>query len=293
MTIKNLVISGGGSTFIQTLGAIQHLEQENFLNLNSIEKIYGTSAGAIVAIFIALKYDWPTLNDYIIKRPWHKTFPISIKQIFEAFSKKGLLDFSFFETSFKPLFKAKDLDLNITFKQFFEYSKIELHFFTYNLTDMKTIDLSHLTHPDLPVLKGLHMSGSLPIFMAPVFYEGKCYIDGGIQANYPMNLCLNAGNKEEETMGFANEYNDDSKLDIDEESNILSFIFSFIFRIIWEVSTDLKQKKIKNEVKYPVDSLNMEKLIQAMSSSEIRIDLLQSGVDASKAFLHSLPPKEN
>ena len=50
MTIKHLVISGGGPTLIQVLGAIQHLETNDFLHMSTIETIYGTSAGAIIPI---------------------------------------------------------------------------------------------------------------------------------------------------------------------------------------------------------------------------------------------------
>ena len=78
MTIKNLVISGGGPIMIQILGAIQHLEENNFIDRNNIETIYGTSAGAIVAVLLCLKYDWETINDYIIKRPWQDVFTIKV-----------------------------------------------------------------------------------------------------------------------------------------------------------------------------------------------------------------------
>ncbi len=58
MTIKHLVLSGGGPVMIQLLASIQHLESTNFIDLKNIETIYGTSAGAIVAILICLKYEW-------------------------------------------------------------------------------------------------------------------------------------------------------------------------------------------------------------------------------------------
>ena len=77
MTIKHLVISGGGPSMIQTLGVIQHLEDQAFICLKNIESIYGTSSGAIVGVLISLGYDWETINDYIIKRPWQDVFNIS------------------------------------------------------------------------------------------------------------------------------------------------------------------------------------------------------------------------
>ena len=70
MTIKNIVIPGGGALGFQYLGALQKLEKENFWKIENIESIYGTSVGAIIGAFICLKYDWETLNKYIIERPW-------------------------------------------------------------------------------------------------------------------------------------------------------------------------------------------------------------------------------
>ena len=67
MTIKHLVMSGGGPTMLQTLGALNYLVINNFVDLENIETIYGTSAGAIIGVCIALKFDWDTINDYIIK----------------------------------------------------------------------------------------------------------------------------------------------------------------------------------------------------------------------------------
>ena len=91
MTIKHLVISGGGPNLIQTLGALQHLEKNKFIDLNNIETIYGTSAGAIVGTMICMKFDWETINDYIIKRPWQDVFKITVDKILEAYTKKVFL----------------------------------------------------------------------------------------------------------------------------------------------------------------------------------------------------------
>jgi predicted acylesterase/phospholipase RssA len=137
MTIKHLVLSGGGPTMIQTIGSIQYLEEHHFLNLNDIKSIYGTSAGTLVAILICLKFDWETINDYIIKRPWQDVFKINVQNIFDAYTKRGIYDEKVIEKCFKPLFDAKDISLTITLEEFYEYSKIELHFFTFEVNEFE------------------------------------------------------------------------------------------------------------------------------------------------------------
>jgi len=286
-TIKHLVIAGGGQTLMQSLGAICYLDQQKFLSLNQIESIYGTSAGAILAAMLALKFEWDTLNDFILKRPWHKTFPISIHQCLEAYSKKGFFDETAFRKVFKPLFDAKDISLDITLKEFYELTHVNLHIFTFEVMTFEKVELSHVSYPDLSLIKALHMSSALPIVFDPVFMDGKCYIDGGLNCNYPLEDCLNKGVNEDEVVGFCNEYKKDEKSQIDEDSNIINFIVSFFFKMVGAFSTDKRQKKIANEVRYEADAINVDILMDALYSFESRQLLFKSGEDAAKQFLLS------
>ena len=61
MTIKHIVISGGGPTGFLSYGAIRYLAKEKFWNLADISSIYGCSIGAYIAIIISFfcHYYWP------------------------------------------------------------------------------------------------------------------------------------------------------------------------------------------------------------------------------------------
>ena len=139
--IKHLVISGGGPTMIQTLGSIQHLEENKFIDINNIETIYGTSAGAIIGVLICLKYDWTTLHDYIIKRPWQEVFPINIQNIFDAYTKKGIFDDKTVIKCFKPLLDAKDIPMDINLEDFHKLTNVELHMFSFEINEYKVQDI--------------------------------------------------------------------------------------------------------------------------------------------------------
>ena len=88
MTIKHIVISGGGPLGFRYLGALEKLEKENFWKIDNIESIYATSIGAIIGVFLGLKYDWDTLNKYLIERPWHDAIKVNAKQIFDSYFNK-------------------------------------------------------------------------------------------------------------------------------------------------------------------------------------------------------------
>jgi len=287
MTIKHLVISGGGPIMVLVLGAIQHLEQNNYVDIKNIESIYGTSAGAIVGVLICLKYDWETINDYIIKRPWQDVFPIKVQNIFDAYTKKGIFDIKTIEKCFKPLLDAKDIPMDINLENFYNLTKIELHLFSFEINEYKVHDISYLTHPNLSLMLAIQMTCALPVLVTPVCIDDKCYIDGGMSCNYPLNFCITSGKIPDEILGFKNKYSD-KKDSINLESTLLDFLLSFLFKAVLSVNTDHSQPQIKNEVICDVQYLTFNVLRNALSDIETRRDLFKNGTETADNFLSRL-----
>ena len=73
-TIKHLVISSGGPAGFTMYGALRYLNKEGVWNINNIKTIYGTSVGTCIAIFLSLNYDWDTIDNFLLKRPWSKIY---------------------------------------------------------------------------------------------------------------------------------------------------------------------------------------------------------------------------
>jgi predicted acylesterase/phospholipase RssA len=295
MTIKHLVLSGGGPIMIQLLGALQHLESTNFIDLKNIESIYGTSAGAIVGILICLKheYDWETINDYIIKRPWKDVFKIKVEKILESYSKKGIFDIKTIEKCFKPLFAAKDIPMNITLENFYKYSNIELHMFAFEVNEFKIEDISYLTHPKLELFTAIQMTCCLPVLLAPVCLDDKYFIDGGIVCNYPLNYCINSGKNEDEILGFKNKYDEDKKNHINSDSTLLDFLMCFFFKILYSLNTENLQKIIKNEFICKADKMSVEIMKNSLYNIDVRKTLFDNGIEDAKEFLSKLNNNDN
>jgi predicted acylesterase/phospholipase RssA len=288
MTIKNLVISGGGPIMLQILGAIQFLEKNKFLDINNIETIYGTSAGAMIGLCLCLKFDWETINDYFIKRPWQEVFSIKVENIFDAYTRKGIFDIKTIEKCYKPLFDAKDIPIDINLEELYNLSKIELHMFTFEINEYKTQDISYLTHPKLSVLTAIQMSCALPILITPVFLHDKCYIDGGVSCNYPLKYCIDSGKNADETLGFKINYGNNKNI-IGEEATILDFLFYYLFKAIFSVNTDNIQPVIKNEVLLDVDTCSVTfHMFSALTRMEDRKEWFNNGIKSSANLLTSL-----
>ena len=295
MTIKHLVLSGGGPIMIQLLGAIQHLEANKFIDFKNIESIYGTSAGAIVGLLICLKndYDWETINDYIIKRPWHDLFKIKVDKILETYSKKGIFDLKTIEKCFKPLFDAKDISMEITLEDFYKYSNIELHLFSFEVNEFKVEDISYLTHPKLSLLTAIQMTSCLPILVTPVCIDDKFFIDGGIVCNYPLKNCIDSGKNPDEILGFKNKYDNEKKSHINSDSTLLDFLMCFFFKVIYSLNTDNHQPFIKNEFLCKADKMSVEMLKNSLSSVDVRKILFNNGIEDAKEFLAKLENMED
>jgi len=265
MTIKHLVISGGGPIMIQVLGAIQHLEKNEIVDMKNIESIYGTSAGAIVGVLICLKFDWETINDYIIKRPWQDVFPIKVQNIFDAYTKKGIFDLKTIEKCFKPLLHAKDIQMDINLEDFYKLSNIEL----------------------LSLMTAVQMTSGLPVLVTPVCIDNKCYIDGGMACNYPLNYCIESGKNPDEILGFKNKYSEE-KENVNSDSTMLDFLLSFLFKAVFSVNTEHNQQQIKNEVICDAQYLSFDVLKNALSNVEVRRDLFKNGTETAVNFLSKL-----
>jgi predicted acylesterase/phospholipase RssA len=286
MTIKHLVISGGGPTMIKSLGACQYLEENNFWKIDNIQTIHGTSAGALVGAMLCLKYDWETINSYIIDRPWNDAFPFNIKSIMDAYTNRGIFGRKATEIVFKSLLLGKDLSLDITLKEFYDYSKIELYMYSFEINNFKMESISYKSYPDLPLLTALQMTSAVPILISPVCVDGKCFIDGAVVSNYPLDFCLDVVEDTTEILGFKNDYGEKKQSNnINEDSTLLDYIMTFLYKLIFQLNTEDKQTRIENEVLYSAQYLSFEYIKSVLSSSEIRKEFLQSGTQSATDFL--------
>lgn len=291
MPIKHFVISGGGPLGLRYLGALEKLEKEGVWQFDTIESIYGTSIGAIVGAFICLKYDWATLNTYIIERPWHEAFKINAKQIFDSYYNKGLFDKKLAEIIFKPLLQAKDLNLNITLKEFYEFSKIDLHIFTFELNRFETVEFSHKTHPDFSLLQALTMSSALPGIFMPTIIDNKCYIDGGLMCNYPLNQCLREHTNKDEILGIKISFNKETdnfnNVEVTTESSLLDYIMCLTINSMNFIRNTVVSENIDNTVRcYVTDNpLTIDIIQESIKNQEFRRQWIKQGEEDAVKFM--------
>lgn len=277
--IKHLVISGGGVIGFSFYGLLRETEKEGIWNIHDIQTIYGTSVGSIIGVFLALKYDWETLDNYLIKRPWHNVYKFSMDSLFLAFHTKGLLDKKIIEDTFSPLFKGKDIDIHVSLKEFYEITNIELHIFSTDINTFNLIDFSYKTHPEWSVIDAVYCSCSLPILFQPIIKNNICYCDGGFIANYPVKQCIENGAIPSEIFGMSRNSIFDETSKITENSTLIDYILNLLYKTIDKVLNHKKDYIIKKEVFIKCPPLSIYDIYETASSMEKRLELIAKGVE--------------
>jgi len=278
---KHLVIAGGGSLTIKTLGTLQYMLENSIIHYDDIESIYATSAGALVGVGFALKMDIRLVTNYIINRPWEDMFQITPSHIYNLYSKKGIFDKSCIVKFIQPLLDFKNIDINITLADFFILTNIELHMFAIELNDMTTIDISYKTFPELTLLDALCMTSCLPIAFEPFAYKDSFYIDAGIIANFPLSYCIkNVGANLDEILGFEIICNNTKKIG---ECDIITY-FSLLFHKLFQKINDNDTYEIPNKITYQTNETTFSSLIESFSS-EKRQDYINEGMEYGEKFV--------
>lgn len=287
MTIKHLVLSGGGAAGFTVYGALKHLTKEKFIDLNNIESIHASSAGSIIAALILLADDWDILDDYILKRPWDKLINIDPTSLLNLWQKKGIFDENMIKEVLSPFLQAKEFDNNITLKELYDKNNVEFFMYTTNLNslELETISLSYKTHPDLKLYKAITMSSALPLMFMPINDNSNCYIDGGLLNNFPLNDCLNLNNNVDEILGIKIIVNKDNLDYVNNETLLPMYLYNIIIKMYRLINKNKLQSSITNIVNCYIENNSFSRWSDAVVNMSVRQDYINIGEESAKYFL--------
>jgi len=280
--IKHIVISGGGPTGLSYYGVLKETYNQGLWRFENIQTIYGTSVGAIISVILCLNYDWETLDEYLIKRPWSNVYKFNMYSLIDSYQKRGIFDIKVIEETFSPLFHGKDISLDITMKEFYELTNIELHMFATELISYKLIDFSYKTHPDWKVIEVVYCSACLPIIFSPHLKGQECYCDGGFISNYPLEYCMKNGAKETEILGIRRTDKNTVVNTLNDSSSLLDFIMIIINNVAKRMFSIDKEIYIKNEYIIESDPTSIYNIYSFVNSSEDRKNFINMGIEKAK-----------
>lgn len=282
MTIKHLVLSGGGYNGIDMVAILLKLTSEEFISKDNIESVYGVSAGALSLAIWLLEIENQVLIDYIIKRPWNKIINLNSETLFELIDDKGLLDNKLFVEIFTPLLKCKGLKPNITLKEFYEFTKVDFYIFGTRLNKWESVKISHHTHPNISLIDAIYISSSLPLIFKPMYYDGDYMIDGGLSKRYTVKTAYEDGCKLDEIFGINIKRKEAAY--VNKECTFSQYYIGMLHNIINKVSDDYI--KIENEIIHYCGGMfsNIEDVI---NKKETREKMIKHGENSALIFLKS------
>jgi len=273
--IRHLVISGGGQTGFTFYGLLRESHKQGYWNIDNIQTIYGTSVGMLVSIILCLKYDWETVDTYLIDRPWHTVFKFDIYSVIQSFEKRGIFTVDTITQILAPLFAGKDLSVDITLAEFFALNGIELHFFATEVNSFTAIDISYKTHPDWRVIDAVYCSSTLPIIFAPYICDNQCFVDGGVICSYPIKQCVSDGHLPDEI--FAIKKHTSSSIEsVTDKSSLFDYLM-IIMRKTIRVLNGQEIGLVPNEILVSGDSVSIDGILTLSASKEARTELIEFG----------------
>lgn len=184
---RKLAIGGGGIYGIKYLGILSKYD------ITRVERICGSSVGAIIAFFITIGFSCEELFNVI------KTINFSqyinpkmltlitqfgldtgdeLMQLFIQIAKNVMPNFSY----------------NTTFKELYDITKKKLIITGSCLTTTKPKYFNYKKTPNMSVILAIRISISLPLIFTPIKYKGKTYIDGAFFCPNPSKYFKNAKN---------------------------------------------------------------------------------------------------
>ena len=185
MKIDTLLLSACGTKGISYIGVFDCLIKHKVIqhDLNGIKKIIACSAGCIFAICILLKYKLDQMKRIILN--YELSGVLDMNDLDDLFTNQGLFSNQKISEIIITLLKHKYGITDISLKEFYDKTKIELIVKVYNITDLKDEYISYKNSPNISIIQLIQMTTSIPIIFKPVLYNGKYYIDGGITGILP------------------------------------------------------------------------------------------------------------
>lgn len=285
--IEHVVLSGGAYLGLYEMGALRHLQNNNFYHYDNLKTIHGTSIGGLIGAIMCVEENLNDICSYFIERPWFKVIQFTPTMMFDVIPKKGIIGENVFKSVMEPLLKSNDLTIHITLRELYEKTGKELYMYTISLQNFEVIQLSHKTHPELNLIKAIQMTCALPYLVQPVWYENDYYIDGGIMLNFPVSKCLEINNNNRENILSISFDHGNKMKPIKEEMNIFEYGY-MLYKKLAKHAKQTQQKLeslLPNQIVIPCDELNLQDGYKVLNHQEEREKMISTGENYARLFM--------
>ena len=172
---------------IAYVGALEVLEREGILQ--NIKRVAGTSAGAMMAVMVGLRYTADEVKEKLWKLNFKKFMDSSfgiVRDSKRLIDEYGWYKGDYFRDLMADLIKEKTGNGEMTFKQLAATKKFrDIYLVGVDLsTGISKTFCNDDISGDMKVADAARISMSIPLFFASVKKDDHIYVDGGLLDNY-------------------------------------------------------------------------------------------------------------
>jgi NTE family protein len=315
---KNLVMEGAGVRGIAYVGALKELERRAILT--NIDKVGGTSAGAIVALCVSLGYSSIEIEKIIYELRINRfndgkfLFVGGMVRLNRNF---GWYNGDRFTNWVEEIIECRTENAEITFLELHQRGFKDLYVTGTSLNQQRLIIFSYETYPEMKVKDAVRISMSIPLYFEAVSIDSVGHVlgresraennvdimvDGGITANYPIFLFDSLTTSDGATKRIPNtqtlglRIDTPEQIDFDSNQKCLAPISITTFRSYLNafyayVIENLNRKDLTGSDWQRTISIscgNVSPKVKRLSLATKNL-LIRNGEDAAKQFFETLP----
>lgn len=303
--IKNLVFEAAGIRGIAYCGAIKEMESQQLLN--SVEKVAGTSSGAIMALAVSLGYSGAEIENLIGNTNFKKFNDGNllfvggigrVKKYFGWYKGKKL------EKWLAEMIEHKTGNADITFEELHQKGFKDLYVTGTCLNKQRALVFSYESYPNMKVRDAIRISAAIPLYFEAVFMDSSgnvlhhpkekqgidVMVDGGFLENFPIHI-FDDKRTDSCTLGFR--IDPDAQIKNDRENQILAdmptnnfkeYMLAF-YNIVIENLNRQQLTKADWQRTVSISDGDISPKIRKLSKEEVNT-LIENGRNAVKNYLN-------
>ena len=179
-----VVLSSGSMSGICLLGALERGCETGLVVRTRVRLWMGSSAGAMVAVLISCGITFRDIREFCFACTQISVYNPSISMLT---SRMGLDRGKLLMRQIRKLLDRHGCHARMTFHDWYKRNGNDLRITATDLVSRRLVVCSRETTPDMPVLKALRASISVPIAFTPVKYQGRLLVDGALTGKIPID----------------------------------------------------------------------------------------------------------
>jgi NTE family protein len=303
--IKNLVFEAAGIRGIAYCGALKEMESGKIMD--NLEKVAGTSSGAIMALTVSLRYSGEEIESLIGQTNFKKfndgkyLFPGGINRVKKYY---GWYRGKQLEKWLGRVIEQKTGNADITFAQMHQQGFRDLYVTGTCLNKQRAVIFSYASYPNMKVKDAVRISAGIPLYFEAVFMDstGNIFdhpkqkqgldimVDGGFLENFPMHIFDEAGS---DSLTIGLRIDPDAQIKNDQANQVLAempvndlkeYMLAFYTIVIENLNRQQLSKKDWQRT-VSISDGNISPRLRRLSKEEINV-LIENGKTAVKNYLN-------